>query len=520
MKSRIKYILLSVGLVLSSFVANGQSRTIIEGLKSDAAYVQLCAEEERLVQRESELNKQLDELRKSVVAGTADANSLVALEMELFTIQSSLVDVRDEIGVKEQEWLLKNPDTVVQVSLVKEENNGFGGTGNNKVNLIYNPVFMENLPSGDYAALRQAQQAESQVKEYMDEYMANNDRIALLDSLYYTVKTVAEADSLYLERMRCDSLNGVIADKFTDLWNNRIYNVKSYSYNYLLDKNGMTDMLTDVEEMLGQMRIGMGNIDTDAVQDFVTYPHMKRFMLNYEIMLAQAMNNRGAADSLRKVVSQLKDDDYVVYSSQGPQRAISVEYIAASVEKTAPYNSKNPIPQVEMTDEPVYSLLLGRYSVAQNPSIFRNTNHLFYNRDENKRYCYYAGYYPTRQVADSAALYLKSKGFRNPIVTAWSERAQQEENVARTTSTKSSSGAKVSTVKRYRVEISNAGNALSQDLRTVISASAPDKELSRVMDAGNYIFFVGSFDDKSEADGLAAKLKEHSDVITIVVTEI
>ncbi len=516
----MKYIVVAVLFLLSGEAMFGQNRKPIEQMKADSVYVNMCTREAELVSKESGLKVRLDGLRAQVVAGSADAGSVAELEFELFSIQSSLVDLRNEIERKEQEWRLNNPDVELATALNNEAAGMLdAGNDNNNPNLIYNPIFTKELSATDLAALHKTQRVEDEILNKIEQYAANNSTILELDSLYYTVKTIAEVDSLYAERMKLDSLNAVLAAEAESMWNNDVFNVKSYCYSYLLDKHNLAEQLEEVESMLGDMRREMGEIEEGVVMELASYPYMKRFMLKNEVLIARVINNGAAVDSLNKAMSHIADDDFVFSPSEAPARAKEVEYVAATIEKVAPYSSRNPVPNEEMDDENVYSLLVGRYTVAQQPSIFRNAKPMFYNRGEDKRYNYYVGYYPTRQTADSAALYLKSKGFRNPIVTAWSESDEETAGMQSNADNKTTANA-ASATHRYRVEIREAGNALSQQLKDIVTSSAPGKELSRIMDDGEYVFFIGTFDDKAEAESVASKLGALAAEVKITVTEI
>ena len=55
----------------------------------------------------------------------------------------------------------------------------------------------------------------------------------------------------------------------------------------------------------------------------------------------------------------------------------------------------------------------------------------------------------------------------------------------------------------YRVEIVGQGETISESIREVTDKQAADKELSRIVtDQGTYIYSVGSFESREEADSL------------------
>ncbi len=508
-----------------------QPRKIVAGLKTDSVYMASCQAELRLLDKQRTINMELGQLRAELSNNPQTAEQISSLELQLFALQSQLVDVSAKIDAIEQDWQIENiSDTSVHMDDFTDNSADdlslVGTTGDEtaNANLVYSGFFRNNLPAGDYSSLLAAQGLEAEIIAEVNEYAKRRGMLVRIDSAYYDAVSLNQCDSLFAERTRLAAENESFVAQLSKRWREGVFDTKNYCYNYILDKNNKTSMLDQVMEMSGEMYAEMESISDSCIVALASYPYQKRFLLRYEALLAAATGNAVAADSLKKVSEKLSTVEYAYSTDKAPGRATNVEYIQAEVVTPSKYNSRNPIPKCDMvSDGPVYSILLGRYSVLQAPAIFRNVYPLFYVKDENNKYCYYAGYYPTAATAEQAVVTLKSRGFKNPIAVKWEEGAQ---SVAPTPAVHSQTGggagnrAGAKGSAKFRVEIRSAGSALSAPLRSAITANAPGKELSRVVDGDTYLFHVGSFDNKATAEELVIKLKAIDGGVNIGVTEI
>ena len=125
--------------------------------------------------------------------------------------------------------------------------------------------------------------------------------------------------------------------------------------------------------------------------------------------------------------------------------------------------------------------------------------------NEDKKWCYYAGGFATKEEAEAAQKLLKAKGFVRPEIVVWTDGEYRN----------LSSDPEAQQIV-YRVEITGT-EALSDDVKTVIADTAEGCELSRV---GQQLFVIGMFDDKAVADRVAAAITQTDPALEIKVAEI
>ena len=153
----------------------------------------------------------------------------------------------------------------------------------------------------------------------------------------------------------------------------------------------------------------------------------------------------------------------------------------------------------------IYRILLGTFNTKRAVSTFRGAYPLSYLVGEDKKWCYYAGGFATREEAEAAQKLLKSKGFVRPEIVVWTDGAYR--NLSRDPEAQQIA---------YRVEITGT-EALPDVVKTVITEAAEGCELSRV---GQQLFVVGMFDDKAVADRVAAAIIQADPSLEIKVAEI
>ena len=231
----------------------------------------------------------------------------------------------------------------------------------------------------------------------------------------------------------------------------------------------------------------------------------KKVLVGYETAVAGLLGLTSARDSLRGVAAQLEGIDFRLPRIDVAQRYF-LDYDSIAFSATPKYSYQHPIPECRVYEHgTIYRILLGTFNTKRAVSTFRGAYPLSYLVGEDKKWCYYAGGFATREEAEVAQKLLKSKGFVRPEIVVWTDGAYR--NLSRDPEAQQIA---------YRVEITGT-EALPDVVKTVITEAAEGCELSRV---GQQLFVVGMFDDKAVADRVAAAIIQADPSLEIKVAEI
>ena len=365
--------------------------------------------------------------------------------------------------------------------------------------------FREQLPEADYAALRRAQGLELDAVDYVNRYFANYGTICELAEAYAAAQTEADAGEIYDRYNTLQGFNRVLADSLAEAWN-YIADNKGYAYGYLMDKLGQDAILAREEKRLSgaarELSALRGEVASDAVADYFL---RKKVLVGYETAVAGLLGLTSARDSLRGVAAQLDGIDFRLPRIDVAQRYF-LDYDSIAFSATPKYSYQHPIPECRVYEHgTIYRILLGTFNTKRAVSTFRGAYPLSYLVGEDKKWCYYAGGFATREEAEAAQKLLKSKGFVRPEIVVWTDGAYR--NLSRDPEAQQIA---------YRVEITGT-EALPDVVKTVITEAAEGCELSRV---GQQLFVVGMFDDKAVADRVAAAIIQADPSLEIKVAEI
>jgi hypothetical protein len=135
-------------------------------------------------------------------------------------------------------------------------------------------------------------------------------------------------------------------------------------------------------------------------------------------------------------------------------------------------------------------------------TLFKGVQPLYITRNEEGNYVYYAGGFSSRREADEAQLFLKEKGFKAPEICRWQNGAMLNITIVE----RDNDGSVVVPVSGMRYMIKITADALSDDLRAIISAEAPRQSVSKEADG----FVLGTFDNRDEVEILVSHLAEHT----------
>lgn len=482
----------------------------IAGLEGNAEYMSLLNQDAQLQIREDSIVNAVEQMRRQLREDPAKrqqySQDILQLESKIFEIRNAKGRLIDRINTIEQEWVLANLNGAAQQPAGPVETSPAAVPDSLKVrNLVDNLYFREHLPAEDYAALREAQKQELQAVDYVDRYFANHSTLAQLAETYAAVQTEPEAIEVFERYNALQGLNRALADSLAAVWND-IFDNKSYAYGYLLDKMGKEEVLAREEEALSeavrQLTALQGETASDAVADYFL---RKRVIVDYETAVAGVLALDAARDSLRGVAAQLESIDFRLPRIEVAERYF-LDYDSVAILSKQMYSYQKPIPECKVyANGTIYRILLGTFNTKRAAATFRGAYPLCYQINDDGKWCYYTGGFATLAEAEAAQAMLKKHGFVRPEIVVWTD------GVARNLSLDSEAPKIV-----YRVEITGT-DALSDDVKQVIAATAEGYELSRV---GNQLFVVGTFVDKAVADRLAEAIRLADSALELKVAEI
>lgn len=484
----------------------------IAGLEGNEEYMSLLRRDAQLQAREDSLATAVEKARRQLREDPANrqihSDGILQLEEAIFELRNAKGRLIDRINAIEQEWVLANLDGAA--SDRPDPDAGRTGAPARDVRklryLIDNAYFRDNLPKEDYAALRRAQEMESDAMRYAGCYLSNYETLVQLAGAYAEVPTEAEALEIGDRFAVLERTNRELADSLAAAWN-YIYDNKSYSYAYVLDKLGQDDILTQEESLAAgasqQLAALQGRIVSEAVADYFL---RRSVVLDFEIRTAGVLELDAARDSLRGVAAQAEGVDYRL-----PKVAIEprtfIRYDSVAFSKTPKYTYQNPIPECTVYARgTIYRILLGTFNTKRAAATFRGAYPLFYLIDEEGKWRYFTGGFVTHEEAVEVQKALKKHGFVRPEVVVWNDGVYRNLSVD---PVQEAGGV-------FSVEITGTEN-LSEPVKRTIASMAGSREVSR---AGQQLFVVGTFSDREEALRLAEALRQEDAALEIKVTEI
>ena len=272
----------------------------VAGLESNKEYMTLLQQDKRLHAVEDSVQKVITETRRLFAADSGNSdkreqyrNEIIRLEKELFEVRDSVGIVSSKINRIEQDFILNN---MGKTAVVITETSA-ADSQNQKKNLVYNSYFKENLGTQDYETLIRSQQKEVEVQKIIDKYIQNYDTLVALSNSYAVETDKNIAFDTYSKYKTLTAVNKRMEDSLASAWG-YVYDNKTYCYNLLLDKMNRSDLLSDFENNLQNIREQVASA-ADSVESTVlfAYPLQKRMVLAYEKSLADILNNKAAADS-------------------------------------------------------------------------------------------------------------------------------------------------------------------------------------------------------------------------------
>ncbi len=505
MRIPAKYLLAAAFAVLCCVRLDAQQRVRIAELEDNAGYVNLVAEEDKLARMSDSITASMNSIRRSFRTDTlnraANSAAILRMEGEMFDLRNRMARLSGRINAIEQEWIMQS----LHAEGVPEGGPVRPAEERTAANLVYNSYFDRSLDAGSVRELRAAQLAESDIPPLIEQYRENNGRLTMLKFAYDFSIMAGTADSI---RVRFDSLARVnaAADRLIAGEWATIFDNKSYCYNLLMDKENRGDLLQrfadDMEKLRQTQAEWQGVYASDEI---MTYVLQKRLLTDYEIRLAADLKNQPALDSLKKVLAALPRVDGLELPPVRLKERLFLDYEDINVVGSSPYGSRNPIPDVNIYPKGIiYRVLLGTYSSAQQPSVFKNVAPLGVQKGPDNKYRYFAGGFPSDTTASAAVEQMRQRGFKSPEAVVWMDGVYV--NLA--TGKGLGSGF-------YRLELSGV-HELTPEVREVVRTVTGGKPIVK----GDGMFIVGPLDDGAEAARLRAALERRDPEMEIKISEI
>ena len=438
---------------------------------------------------------------------------ILSLEKEVVRLQAeydkalaamSQEEMRNTLALYEKNGKSSASDLKDSKKVVDSKNRYTPDPSRLKRDLVANDYFAERLSAADYTTLRKAQSREIEVKNLIDKYMAEYGELLSLQRKYMEVPTKAESDAISLQFNAKLQAMTQLEETIKSAWGPLYYN-KFYAYDLLMERGGNTPMLDFSAEITAraerEINDGSDLYQSDAL---VSYFARKKALAEYEMRLASSLSLTTAVDSLKTVVSELKNRDYRL-SKLSLQRRSFIDYEDIKVQVPTIYTSKNPVPQTKVYDYgTIYRIRIGLFSKRPNLSALRGVTPLSYTTAYNNgTYAYFVGGFRTEQEAKEGVAYLKKLGFRDPIIAVWvdGEYYPTVEDMRRSES-------------QYNIEISGV-STLTDDMKSLILGHKSDCTISRI----GSTFIVGTFEGKSVAEAVVADLKATNAEMSVKVVK-
>lgn len=531
-------LLLTVALPLTADALHSSQKPTIGDLANDPNYMTLVREREVLQGRSDSISSAIAQTRHQFVSmierGRSDSTLIInhdsfsrqilSLEQQVFALRTQIGALSNSINNMEREWVMRHFEQgfaeeieeevktdAMQADSIATNDIDIVETEPTYANLIDNRCFRELLSEADYAELRRAHNEEIEMVELGNDYCAIYGKMRGAAEEYMAATDEVVADSIltsyYDLRQRADSLNNVIHSQW-----NHILDAKYYAYGYIMEMQHNYDLLDSSAEefntMQQQCSANDGIYDSDALMHYVVgHPTLTK----YEIEIAEALGLSQSRDSIITARDNMAAIEYR-HLPITVERRLFLDYSPITIGRTNHYNDKNPVPEVKVYERgTIYRILLGTFRSKQPMTLFKGVQPLYIAKNDEGKYCYYAGGFATRAEADEAQLFLRDKGFKAPEICVWIDGEMTNLSVA----SDDDIGIQTPiTGMRYTINIET--EQLDESLRELIDSIAAGKSLSRA----NGKFIIGTFTSSSEADVIVSVLSESYPELNISIGEI
>lgn len=514
-----KYLYTLLLMMISAFAYAQVDSTLCSSIDDDPRYIELLGAHSSLQAAENRLSLQIEEAREHYVELKGDdyraaelenvTAQILNLEREVLDMRSRRRRVAEDIANLEQRYIVNQ---IGGDNASKED--GSASHGEDRVEhaqLVQNSIIHRSLSAGGYADLKQAQHEDESMPRLVEEYLATYKRMERYIRAYNIATDEGEGDVIYDSYLKmrdmADSLGGVI-----DRYWSHILNAKYYAYGYILERYGLFDLLDNSSADFSNMQQVCAREDGRYQLDALAHYALGRpTLVVFERDFATEMGLSLAADSLQRVYDTIVQPEYRL-EPLSLERRLFVEYEPLTFGAKDFYNDANPIPELKIYQRgAIYRVLLGSFRKPQAISIFKGAQPLYVERS-GEGYSYYVGGYASEEEALAAYEQLLDKGFKEPVVCCWRDGRLQGD--AETEPEGADAEPSQTLGQRYIVLLECS--AISESMRSTISAVAPDKRISR-RGAG---FAIGTFLVRGDAEKLQRVLQEDHPNVKVLIKEL
>lgn len=408
---------------VSAAASAQQIRARVSGLENNAEYMRLLAREQAVSRQADSLTAAMEGMRQQFRTDTASRNQIssriLESEEKLFALRNSIGQLSQRISSIEQQWIIQH---LSEGGETEQQDSGTPAApvARQYANIVLNRAIADNLTEEDYGSLLAAQNSEEPTAAIARLYAAQNGELVRISRCYDTVSAEAQAQRL-MEMF--DSLQTACLateDSLLKSWGS-IFDNKTYAYSYIADKNNRTELLSEFNRVLDDMRSEQNMQDGQWASDVMTaYYLQKRVVIGLERHIADLFSLDKAADSLQGALSALQERDFFL-PQVGIEERLFLDYQDISIHSPSLYNSRNPIPECRVYPRgTIYRIRLGSFSVPQTPALFKGVAPLSYLK-ENGRYTYFVGGFATDSSARQAQIEMKDIGFKRPEIVVWKD---------------------------------------------------------------------------------------------------
>jgi len=375
--------------------------------------------------------------------------------------------------------------------------------------LVRSDTVRKLLNLTDYHALLAAQDKERPVADMVKAFAGNYRAMASLAGEYENCDSMAQASALQRGYDSLAKVNKNLSDNVATLWGS-IFDNKSYSYNFILDKLNQSALLSSFQDRSQQVA-ALNNSEAGQFisDDIARYHNEKGLLVDYERDVAKALGLKAALDSLMRVRAELDRADFNFPPIELSQKSF-INYAPAKLGTVPVYGIKNPIPKCTVYDSgTIYRILIGTFPVAQPTSIFKGLSPMA-TIGEKGKYSYYAGGYPTLRAALEGLAVVKKAVIRGakPEVVVW------QDGHLRNISDESAKAAAKGT--KFNIEISGTYE-LPQGLLDAVKKGSKADVTRSATKTGEPLFIISPLETLIDARLMAETLAAQAPALTIEV---
>ncbi len=439
----LRKIFIVVCMVAVSLSLRGQEPEVkarVKGLESNEEYMSLLREERMFQLMNDSIQKRVYEFRQAFRNDTVNraqkAVEILEIEERLFELRDQLGELSNKINIIEQDWILLHlndnvaegeiSDSLASDSLMAEgpkaevaiDSSTLVVADTSRAHLIYNHIFEHSIDAEVLAQIRENEELELQLEKDAREYLRNHNRLLDLKNQHSMADSASLATALFEQFVEVQEANLELESRIADSWS-KVFDDKTYAYNYLLDNTNNTALRDTFNVRFNEIAARITDSDVPSPV-LLNYALQRVALTEYELEMATLFELPKAVDSLSSKLESTNVSGLIGMSHIGQiAERVFLNYEDISTHKTSLYNSRNPIPECEIYPKgTIYRILLGTFSTAQSPTIFRGAAPLYVQNIYGK-YRYFAGGFASDSLAFAAQKQCKEMGFRKPEVVVW-----------------------------------------------------------------------------------------------------